>query len=336
MKKTLIIFACILLIIFLCAGCGAKVVAVVNGEKITEKELNTRVGQVAAMYGYNLESPENKEIIGYLEEQVLEYLIEEKVILQAAEEKKIQANKADIDAELKKIKDQLKDEQKFKEFLQERKFTEKDLKNFIANQLILDKLIDEVTKDITASTRDPKEYYEEFKSEFHEPEKVKARNIVVKTEEEAKNIIARLDQGEDFAKLAVELSIDPSVKDNDGVIDYFDRDAMLVDEFKDAAFSLKIGEYTKKPVKTIYGYHVIKVEDKIAAKTRTFEEVKEELINRFIMEEKNNRFMEYIDGLMAKASIERKLPEKKTEPGTGSQDQAPASPDSSGQQDQKK
>jgi len=332
MKKILAHLTYILLISFALTGCGAKVAVVVNGENITEKELKTRVSQVAARYGYNLDSPENKEMVGFLEEQVLQGLIEEKVILQAAKEMNIQAGKEDINAELNKIKDQFNDNQKYNDFLNERKFTEKDLKRYITNQLILDKLINEVTKDITTTTQDPKKYYEENKSEFYEPEKVMARNIVVKTEEEAQAIIERLDKGDDFASLAVEFSIDPSVKDNHGLIDYFDRNAMLVDEFKDAAFSLQVGQYTKQPVKTVYGYHIIKVEDKTSAKNRTYEEVEDELINRFIMEDKNEKFMEYVDNLLGKAVIERKFPETELD----NTEQSQPNQDDLGQQEQNK
>lgn len=323
MKKISAVLVYVLLLLFILTGCGAKVVAVVNGEKISEEELNTRVSQFAAMYGYDVENPDNKEMIGYLKQQVMEYLIEEKIILQSAKERKLEVKNEDVEAELDSIKGQLGDEEKFKEFLAERKFTEKDLKTFISNQLILNKLIYEVTRDITTSDRDPKEYYEEYKSEFYEPEKIQARNIVVRTEAEALDIISRLDKGEDFAKLAVELSIDPSAKDNEGLIDYFDSTAMLVDEFKDAAFALKVGEYTKEPVKSLYGFHIIKVEDRIAAKTRTFEEVKDELVNRFIMEEKNEKFMEFVDDLMEKAVIERKLPEATPPPNGGEEEPVP-------------
>ena len=331
MKRRLYLLACVLLAAFLFAGCGGdKVVAVVNGENITADEVNTRLEQIAAMYGYDLESQESKERIGQLEQQVMEYLIEEKVILQSAREKNISVSDDAIAVEMKKIKEQLQDEDKYQEFLEARKFTEDNLKSFIANQLMLDQLIDEVTREITTSDRDPKAYYEEFKSEFYQPEKIKARNIVVSSEEEAKAIITRLDQGEDFTKLAVELSIDPTAKDNEGLIDYFDSTAMLVEEFKEAAFALKVGEYTKTPVQTLYGYHIIKAEDKIAAKTLSFEEVKDELLNRFIMEDRNEKFIEFVDGLMDKADIERKLP---TETPPAGDSEADAAPEDANQED---
>ncbi|QNB47371.1 hypothetical protein BR63_14380 [Thermanaerosceptrum fracticalcis] len=325
MKKRLVI-ATLLILSLLVSACGSKVVATVNGEKITEPELKSRVEQVAAMYGYNLDSEQGKEIRGFLEEQVLQSLIEEKVVLQVAKEKKISVKKEDVQEELKKIKSQFPGDKEFQDFLKERKFAEKDLTVYLEHQLILNKLFDEVTKDITTTSKDIKQYYEENKEEFFVPEQVKARNIVVKTEEEAKALIAELDKGADFAKLAVEKSIDPTAKQNQGDIGYFDKDAGLVEEFKTAAFALKVGEYTKKPVRSIFGYHIIKVEDRTPAKQSTFEEVKKELEERFVFEEKNEKFANYVDEVMEKAKIEKKIPDKKAneqnQDGTKGNDQA--------------
>lgn len=313
MKKILLMIALLLILTVTVTACGGKAAATVNGQKITEDELNIRLDQVAAMYGYDLTSTEGKEIVDYLREQILESLIEEKVILQAAEEKKITVAKDELDKEFKSIRDQFSDDKQYKGFLEERKFTEKDLKIYIEHQIILNKLFDEMTKDITSTSEDVEKYYQDNKEEFFEPEQLRARNIVVKTEEEAKAIIERLNKGEDFAQLAVQLSIDPTAKENQGDIGFFDKDASLVEEFKDAAFQLEVGEYTKVPVQSVFGYHIIKIEDRIEDHQRTFDEVKEDLEERFVMEEKNQKFSIYVDELREKAKIEKLLPESKPE-----------------------
>lgn len=308
MKKVLSVISLLLILVFTISGCGSKVVATVNGQNISEDELNTRLDQVAAMNGYDLTSDEAKAILGLLKEQILESLIEEKVVLQAAEEKKISATKEEIEKEFNYIRDQFSDDKQYKDFLKERKFTEKDLKIYIKQQIILNKLFDEVTKDITTTSVDLEAYYQENKEEFFEPEQLRARNIVVKTEEEAKTVIERLDKGEDFAQLAVELSIDPTAKENQGDIGYFNKDSALVEEFKNAAFQLEVGEYSKTPVQSIFGYHIIKIEDRLEEHQRTFDEVKEYLEERFIMEDKNEKFSVYIDELLDAAKIEKHLP----------------------------
>jgi peptidyl-prolyl cis-trans isomerase C len=106
-------------------------------------------------------------------------------------------------------------------------------------------------------------------------EEVSARHILVGSEDEAKAIIAQLDKGADFATLAKEKSTDPA-KDTGGDLGFFSRDGM-VPEFADAAFKLGKGEYTKTPVHTSYGWHIIKLDDRRTTPKPSFEESKDEL-----------------------------------------------------------
>jgi peptidyl-prolyl cis-trans isomerase C len=119
--------------------------------------------------------------------------------------------------------------------------------------------------------------YEQFVKEHPPKEEVSARHILLAKEEDAKAVIAELNKGADFATLAKERSTDPA-KDTGGDLGYFSRGDM-VPEFADAAFKLKKGEYTKEPVKTQFGWHVIKVEDRRTAPPPSFEDSKEELTN---------------------------------------------------------
>ncbi len=315
-----------LIILFVTAvlfpGCGKEsVVATVNGEKINMSELNIRVDQAAARYGYDLDSEEGKEFVGYLREQILQSMIEEKVILQAAAEKDIVADKELVDKELEESKSQFGNQEEYEAYLKELKLTEKDLRMYIEHSLILNELFDDITKDVTSTTKDIEQYYQDNQSEFFVPEQVHAYNIVVKTEEEAKDVIKRLDEGESFEELAVELSIDTTAQSNRGDIGYITKEDALLEEFKEAAFQLEVGQYTKEPIGTMYGYHVIKVVDKKEAKHNSFEEVKVNLENRFIFEEKNAVFLEYVDELKEKAEIIKHLPdEQSAEEQEGSED----------------
>ncbi|MDD5153361.1 MAG: peptidylprolyl isomerase [Desulfovibrionales bacterium] len=135
-------------------------------------------------------------------------------------------------------------------------------------------------------------YYSEHKAEFEEPEMVKARHILVRVSSEAKpddwgaaeirirEIKKRLDGGEDFAAVAQASSEDPGSKDKGGELGFFPR-GQMVPEFEKAAFALRTGEVSE-PVKTAFGYHIIKAEDRKEAKTKVFDEVKEEVKNRLI------------------------------------------------------
>jgi peptidyl-prolyl cis-trans isomerase C len=118
-------------------------------------------------------------------------------------------------------------------------------------------------------------------------EEVHARQILVKTEAEAKSIIAQLDKGADFATLAKKYSTDPDAASG-GDLGYFGRDDM-VPAFAAAAFAVPVGKYTETPVKTEFGWHVILVEDHRVKKPPTFDEARDEvrrLVARDIIEAK--------------------------------------------------
>ncbi|HUN45552.1 MAG TPA: peptidylprolyl isomerase [Stellaceae bacterium] len=119
--------------------------------------------------------------------------------------------------------------------------------------------------------------YAQFAKEQKPQEQVNARHILVKTEDEAKAVIAELKKGGDFAALAKQKSSDPGSKDNGGDLGWFGKDEM-VPEFADAAFKLQKGQYTDTPVKTQFGYHIIKVEDRRTAPPPTLEEARPQLV----------------------------------------------------------
>lgn len=107
-------------------------------------------------------------------------------------------------------------------------------------------------------------------------DEVNARHVLVKTEDEAKAIIADLKKNGDFAKIAKEKSTDTGSGANGGELGWFKKSDM-VPEFSEAAFKLKKGEVTPAPVKTQFGFHVIKLDDRRPAQPPTFEEMEEEL-----------------------------------------------------------
>jgi peptidyl-prolyl cis-trans isomerase C len=127
-----------------------------------------------------------------------------------------------------------------------------------------------------AETEDQlKARYQTFAKDTAGREEVHAQHILVKTEDEAKSVIAELDKGADFGELAKKYSTDPSASSG-GDLGYFGHDDM-VKVFTDAAFALSPGRYSRTPVKTEFGWHVIKVEDRRAGKPPSFEEAREQL-----------------------------------------------------------
>jgi peptidyl-prolyl cis-trans isomerase C len=143
-----------------------------------------------------------------------------------------------------------------------------------------------------------KKYQEELAGNPPE-EEVHARHILVAKEEDAKAIIAQLQKGADFATLAKSKSTDGSAKEG-GDLGFFSHDEM-VPEFADAAFAMKPGEISKVPVKTQFGYHVIKVEERRKQDAPTFDQAKEAIAGEMQQELTQAAVKE----LLAKAKVER-------------------------------
>lgn len=129
----------------------------------------------------------------------------------------------------------------------------------------------------------------------------KARHILVDTEDEAKAVIAGLTKGEDFNKLAKEKSKDTGSKDNGGDLDWAPA-GRYVPEFGDALKALQKGQTTSVPVKTQFGFHVIRLEDSRDMKVPAFDEVKENLRQRAQQEQ----IAKLVQDLRAQAKIEEK------------------------------
>lgn len=141
----------------------------------------------------------------------------------------------------------------------------------------------------TVTPEDIKARYDKEIAALPKQEEIRARHILVKTEDEAKSVIAELDKGGDFAALAKKHSTDPN-KDDGGDLGYFTKGRM-VKEFEAAAFALDKGAYTKTPVKTDFGWHVIKVEDKRDAPPPAFEQVQPQIRNLVM----RDRYLELLD-----------------------------------------
>ena len=151
---------------------------------------------------------------------------------------------------------------------------------------------EQVTALLTTREADAKALYEERLETYDVPEQVRARHILLRVEpgasaeavearrKQAEAIHARLAGGEDFAKLASELSEDPGSKESGGDLGFFKR-GQMVKPFEDAAFALQPGELAPV-VRSDFGFHVLRVEERKAAQLRTFEEVKEELAREIL------------------------------------------------------
>ncbi len=170
---------------------------------------------------------------------------------------------------------------------------------FVEEQVIQDFWLQkELSKRVTPDKLQAR-YQEKLKSMPAEDE-VHARHILVATEQEAKDVLAELKKGTAFDKLAKEKSTDKASGAEGGDLGWFKRTDM-VKEFSDAAFALKKGETSETPVKTQFGYHLIKVEDRRQAPPPSFDELADQIRE----EVQRETVTQYIDQLHANAKVEK-------------------------------
>jgi peptidyl-prolyl cis-trans isomerase C len=190
------------------------------------------------------------------------------------DQKQLAALTAVIDSKLiaaKAKSEKLEDTQDFKDRMEF--ITDRELHNAYFKKHIVDVVTD----------ADVKARYEKEVAGMPKQLEVHARHILVKTEDEAKAVIKALEGGKDFAELAKEKSTDPNKSDG-GDLGYFHK-GQMVPEFETAAFAMNKGDVSKVPVKTQFGFHVIKVEDKRDAPPPAFDKVKDQ-VRQIIMRDK--------------------------------------------------
>lgn len=151
----------------------------------------------------------------------------------------------------------------------------------VVQEIYLNRLIDKQVTEETIRKR-----YDAFVKANPAKEEISARHILVQTEAQAKDVITELGKGADFAELAKARSLDPAGKQQGGDLGFFSKEEM-VPEFSEAAFKMKDGETSKTPVKTQFGFHVIRVEARRTA-AQPLEEVREKLVGDMSQEIMND------------------------------------------------
>lgn len=260
-KKILLVAIAGLMVLQL-AACSNK-----SGKQyeLTMDEFNAVLEQYKAMYKaqvgeetWEAKLKDDKQFNASLEELVLEQVILEKVIMDEAIAAKIEVTDEEVNAEVENVKKSYKNAEDYDKYLKENNFTEETFKEDVKKQILVTKYLKSKAEEIMKlepSEKELKDLYNKYAAEF---KKVQASHILVDTEEEAKEIKAKLDKGEDFATLAKEFSTCPSAAEG-GNLGFFAANEMIA-EFSNAAFAMSVGEISE-PVKSSFGYHVIKVTD---------------------------------------------------------------------------
>lgn len=249
------------------ATASDKVYATVNGENITNEDIAMIVRDPRVQYD---------TIPEQYKKQVLDQTIEQKLLFQNSMKSDI-INSKEYKAQLEKTK------------------------QTIAFQIWAKK----IAKDIKITEQDKKDFYNKNKAKMRKPLELKASHILVKTENEAKNIIKELQKSKNikktFSSLAKSKSSGPSGA-NGGELGWFTTDKM-VPEFSNAALKLAKGSFTTEPVKTQFGYHVILLDDKKKSSVIKYDEIKDKLSQQVSQQ----LFLEKLKKIAAKLKSKAKI-----------------------------
>ncbi|MDX9916571.1 MAG: peptidylprolyl isomerase [Gudongella sp.] len=242
-------------------------VAVVNGKEITRGDVVKFLNDIGPEMAMSFQSPEGiNRVIDELVNQELLYL----------------------DA----IEHDFENEVEFAEVLRATK--ENLLKGYAFNKLI---------SDVTADEEELKNYYQENSEVFTQPETVKASHILVETSERADEIAQELKNGLDFEQAARDYSKCPS-SEVGGSLGEFGR-GQMVPEFEEAAFNMEVGTVSE-PVKTQFGYHIIRLDEKLESKSPSFEEAKDEIRKQVLLKKQQKNYTDKINELKGIYSVEIK------------------------------
>lgn len=244
------------------------ILATVNGKEITQKDVYVFLNELGPQVAMQFQSPDGMK-------RVVDELINQELLY--------------FDA----IENSFDEEETYKLALE--KVKENVLKQYAFNKII---------SGISVTEEEISEYYNENKMHFQTPESVRASHILVKEEDEAKKIQKEINEGLSFEEAAKKYSTCPS-KENGGDLGEFTK-GQMVKEFEDAAFSIEEGKLSE-PVKTQFGYHLIKVQYKKKAEMSSLEEVKDQINEQMIMLKQQEKYLDKTQELRSKYEVKMNI-----------------------------
>ncbi len=315
MKKTALTLVIITVLAALShAAVVDKIVVVVNNEIITQREVDI---MLAPIYGQYRNMYKGEELIKMLEdvrEKILKQLIEDRLIFSEAKKLNITIEEKEIDARIDEMRGKVGSERELENMLNEQNLTLNELRARYKEKIMIRKLIDQkVGARIIITPLEVKNYYNDNKDSFMQPEEIRLRAILIKPKKEQggeagslqlmRDLMKRLKEGCDFEGLAKEYSDAPGASEG-GLMGYVKK-GDLMPQIEDIVFNLKEGEITGI-IQSPLGYHVFKVDEKRIRRMRELAEVRQDIEEFLYREKASQRLKSWIDSLAKSAYIEFK------------------------------
>ncbi len=274
-------------------------VATINGIKITKGELERLIDQGRAMEPgrFDAMGPDERKIVL---NRMTDSLIVREMMYQEATKRNIVIPDGEMEINIEAFKGQFPSDDAFGKALSDAGMTIPAWKEETRKNLMLMRLEETVVDGLSITDSEIESYYKENEKEINK-DAIKVSHILVATEEEAKKIAGEFKEREDFGVLAKKYSLDNFTKDKGGDLGWFVRGA-LIKEVEDAAYSLSPGEISP-PVKSQFGYHIIRLDEKKSASEQTLEDHRDHI--RSILQQARWREMRsaWIGGLLSKAKV---------------------------------
>lgn len=304
--RKIVLMGLVALISINMVACNKSTVAKINDVKISKDEYKKTED-----FLYATGTIENKDKNDQVNSDILSFIIDNEVVYQAAQEEGIKVKDFEVNEKFNNIKETIDENPAYKEKLKEAGINEEFLKKQVKKDLVVSKYKENFIKDIKISDKEIKAHYESHKDEFKIQE-VRASQILISTLDDdnkqvskeekeklktkAEKLLNKVNNGEDFNKLAKKYSDDKNSGKNGGDLGFFSKDDKNID-FTKEVFKLDKGKRVAL-IETSYGYHIVKITDKRTV-TKSLEDSKDDIKNKIL----NEKYSKQIDSLYKKGKI---------------------------------
>ena len=294
-----------------------KILAVVNNQAITQTDVDEILAPIYLQYKSTYSGDELAKKVQVAKDDILNQLIEDKLILQQAKkDEAITVTEKEIDTLVDELKSKFKNVEEFDQILKNQKVTLLDLRKRYKEQMLIKKAVSkEVLSKISIPPSEILEYYETNKDKFAIPEQIHLRSIFLSFNEEPKEqvekkaneIYDQIQKGIEFVEMVEKYSEAPNVIDAGDM--GFMKKGSLRKEIEDIAFKLDIGKVTK-PIETSSGFYIFRIENKKLATVSPLEDVQNQIHNKLYSRKVEKKLDKWIDKLKKSSLIEVKINEK--------------------------
>lgn len=305
--QIIVLFVLTLILLFmqpLLAQTIDKIIAVVNNEIITQSDVNRVLAAI------EVDSGELKEKLNEIKENIINQMVEEKLILCEAKRLDIKIDENTIDERIEEIKEKFPSEEEFEKALAAQELTLKNLRDRFCDQEIMKKAVEYFVKfEIKVDPIEIRQFYQSHKSQLLRPEKAHLKSILIKVDSEqdrykamhkAKVVLGRLKKGESFEKISKIYSQAANAEDG-GNLGFVER-GQLIKEIDETVFVLEPGEFSDV-IKINQGYRIFKLEEKKPEEPLSFSEAQDQIRQILYNRKFTQAFKKWIDKLKQDAYI---------------------------------